>query len=79
MYFIQHYLSAAPPDSTVSEDAVIEPRTVATLALAVSRSNQLARSHPQLARSHPQLPRSHPTFDEKGLKLKKVKSIYLEE
>ncbi len=28
--------------------AGIEPRTVATSALAVSRSNHLARSHPQL-------------------------------
>jgi hypothetical protein len=32
-------LSAAPSDSTVSEDAGIESRTVATSALAVSRSN----------------------------------------
>jgi hypothetical protein len=31
--------SAAPQDSTVSEDAGIEPRTVATSALAVRRSN----------------------------------------
>jgi hypothetical protein len=43
--------SAAPqiplcPDSIVSENAVIEPRTVATTALAVRRSNQSARSHP---------------------------------
>ncbi len=32
---------------TVSEDARIEPRTVATLALAVGRSNPSARSHPE--------------------------------
>jgi hypothetical protein len=31
----------------VSEDAGIEPRTVATLALTARRSNHLARSHPQ--------------------------------
>ncbi len=31
---------------TVSEDAGIEPRTVATLALAVRRANNSARSHP---------------------------------
>jgi hypothetical protein len=43
-YFIQHCF--APPDSTVSEDAGIEPRTVATSALAVRRSNRSARSHP---------------------------------
>ncbi len=38
--------SAAPSDSSVSEDAGIEPRTVATLALAVRHSNHSARSHP---------------------------------
>jgi hypothetical protein len=38
--------SAAPSDSNVSEDAGIKPRTVATSALAVSRSNNWDRSHP---------------------------------
>jgi hypothetical protein len=33
-----------PSDSTVSEDAGIEPRTDATLALAARRSNRSARS-----------------------------------
>ncbi len=36
------------PDSTVSEDAEIEPRTGATLELTVRRSNHSARSQPQL-------------------------------
>jgi hypothetical protein len=38
-----------PPlaDSTVSENAGIEPRTVATLALKASLSNHSAGSHPQ--------------------------------
>ncbi len=31
----------------MSEDAGIEPRTIATLALAVRRSHHSARSHPQ--------------------------------
>jgi hypothetical protein len=44
MHFVQHCFICRPSDSTVSEDDVIEPRTVATLALAVRRS---ARSHPQ--------------------------------
>jgi hypothetical protein len=35
-------------DSTVSEDGEIEPRTVATTALADRRSNPSAGSHPQL-------------------------------
>jgi hypothetical protein len=35
MYFIQHCFICRPLDSTVSEDAGIEPRTVATSALAV--------------------------------------------
>jgi hypothetical protein len=43
MYVIQHCSSAAPQIS-VSEDAGIEPRTVATLALTARRSNHLARS-----------------------------------
>jgi hypothetical protein len=37
MYFIQHCFVCRPLDSTVSEDAEIEPRTVATSALAVRR------------------------------------------
>jgi hypothetical protein len=45
-------LHLPPSDSTVSEDAGIELRTVATTALAVKSSNHFARSHPQ-ARSHP--------------------------
>jgi hypothetical protein len=39
MYCIQHCFICSPSDSTVSEAAGIEPRTVATLALAVGRSN----------------------------------------
>ncbi len=41
------------------EDAGIEPRTGATTALAVRRSNHSARSHPQSARSHPHSARFH--------------------
>jgi hypothetical protein len=51
MYFIQHCLICRPSDSTVSEDAGIEFRTVATMALAVRCSNHSARSHPHSARS----------------------------
>jgi hypothetical protein len=44
-------LHMPPLDSIVSEDVEIEPRTVASLVVAVVHS---ARSHPQnLARSHP--------------------------
>jgi hypothetical protein len=54
MYFIQHCFISRPSDSTVSEDAGIGPRTVATSALAVRRSiitrldiiHNSARSHP---------------------------------
>jgi hypothetical protein len=46
MYFIQHCFTCRPSDSTVSEDAGIEPRTVATSALAVRRSRHSATSHP---------------------------------
>jgi hypothetical protein len=46
MYVIQHCVICHPLDSTVSEDAGIEPRTVATLALTARGSNHLAKSHP---------------------------------
>ncbi len=54
MYFIQRCFTCHPSDSTVSEDAGIELRTVATLILAVRRfdSDHSARSHPLSARSH---------------------------
>jgi len=39
MYDIQHLFIGRPSDSTVSEDAGIEPRTVVSSELAVSRSN----------------------------------------
>ncbi len=47
MYDIQYCFICRPTDSTVSEDAEIEPRTVATTALTVRRSNYSARSHLQ--------------------------------
>ena len=47
-FSIQHSLICRSSDSTVSEDAGIEPMTVATSALAVRRSNRSAGSHPQL-------------------------------
>jgi hypothetical protein len=47
MYVIQHCFICRPSDSTVSKDAGIEPRTVATLALTARCSNHLARSHTQ--------------------------------
>jgi hypothetical protein len=46
MNVIQHCFIFRPSDSTVSEDPGIEPRTTATLALTVRRSNYSARSHP---------------------------------
>ncbi len=46
MHFIQHCFICHPLNYTVSEDAGLEPRTVATLALTVRRSNLSARSHP---------------------------------
>jgi hypothetical protein len=46
-YRIQHFFIRRPSDSTVSENARIEPRTVATTALSVRCSNHSARSHPQ--------------------------------
>ncbi len=47
---IQHCFICRPSDSTVPQDAEIEPRTVAiaTSALAVRRSNYSARSQPQI-------------------------------
>jgi hypothetical protein len=45
---IQHCFICRLLDSTVLEDAGVEPRAVATLALAVRSSNHSARSHPLL-------------------------------
>jgi hypothetical protein len=42
LYDIQHCFICRPSDYTVSEDAGIEPRTVATTALAVRRFIHLA-------------------------------------
>ncbi len=63
MYCIQHCSICRPSDSTstVSEDAGIEPRTVANSSLAARRSNHSARYHPLVsARSHVHSARSHP-------------------
>ncbi len=46
MYVFQHCFICRWLHSTLSEDAGIEPRTVATLTLAGRRSNHSARSHP---------------------------------
>ncbi len=48
MCCIQHCFICRLSGSTVSEDAGIEPRTVATFALAVKRSSHSARSKPQM-------------------------------
>jgi hypothetical protein len=50
MYILCSTLLHLPPpsDSTVSEDAGIAPRTVATSAVAVRRSSQSVTSHPRL-------------------------------
>jgi hypothetical protein len=48
MYVIQHSFICRTSDSTASEDAGIEPRTDATLALTARHSNYLARYHPLL-------------------------------
>ncbi len=41
MFFVQHCFICCPLDSSVSEDAGIEPRIVATLALPARRSNHI--------------------------------------
>ncbi len=64
---VQKVLHCRTSDSSVSEDAGIEPRTVATLALAVRRyigsillTTRLDLTH-NSARSHPQLGKISPT------------------
>jgi hypothetical protein len=49
MYVVPHCFICRPSGSTVSEDAWIEQRVVATLLLIARRSNHLARSHPQFS------------------------------
>jgi hypothetical protein len=48
MYVIQHCFLCCPSDSIMSEDARIEPRIVATLALTARRSKHSGISHPGL-------------------------------
>jgi hypothetical protein len=43
LYYIQHCFICRPSDSTVPTDAGIEPRTVATGALAVRRTKLTTR------------------------------------
>jgi len=45
-HFLSNIFNTAS-DPTLSEDAGIESRTVASFALIVRRSKHLARSHPQ--------------------------------
>jgi hypothetical protein len=45
MYVIQHCFICRPSDFTVSEDAGIEPRTAAILALTARRFIHSGRSH----------------------------------
>jgi hypothetical protein len=52
MCVVQHCLICRLSDSTVSKDAGIEPRTIATTALAGRRSNHSDRSYTLSARSH---------------------------
>ncbi len=47
IFYVLYSTVLNPLDSTVSGDAGIEPRTVATSALVVRRSKHSARSHPQ--------------------------------
>ncbi len=48
LYLTIPHLPCRPSGYNVSEDAEIEPRTVATFALTPRRSNYSAKSHPQL-------------------------------
>jgi hypothetical protein len=43
LFFFQQNFILCPPDSTVSEEAGTEPRTVAKIALAVRRSSLSAK------------------------------------
>ncbi len=56
MYDIQHCFICRPSDSTVPEDAEIEPRTVVTrYGIGCQVSNHSPGSHPLSARSHPHM------------------------
>jgi hypothetical protein len=57
LYFIQHCFICRPSDSTVSEEAGIETRTVATtaLVLSIALTTRLNLIHTRPTKSHPQL------------------------
>jgi hypothetical protein len=48
MYVIRHCFICRLSDSTVSEEAGIDPTTVANMALTARRSNHSVRSHSEL-------------------------------
>ncbi len=54
LFFYSTCFLCRPSDSTVSEDAGIEPRTVATLAIGSQTLYRLDLTH-NSARCHPQL------------------------
>jgi hypothetical protein len=51
-YFIQQCLICRPSDSSVSEDAGIESKTVAILAFSARSNNHSIRSHSYLIHRH---------------------------
>ena len=55
MYDIQHCFICRPSESSVSEDAWIEPRTVATTALAVALTTRIDLIQTRLDRIHTRL------------------------
>ncbi len=60
---IHRCIICRPSDSTLSENAGIGPRTVATLALTARRSNHSARSQPLLDLIHTRLDLIHTRLD----------------
>jgi hypothetical protein len=63
MCIIHRCIICRPSDSTLSEDAGIGPRTVATWALTARRSNHSARSQPLLDLIHTRLDLIHTRLD----------------
>jgi hypothetical protein len=63
MYDIQHCLICRPLDSIVSEKARIEPRTVATTALALALTTRLDLIHTRLDLIHTMLDLIHTRLD----------------
>jgi hypothetical protein len=75
-FIMYNTVSSAAPQIPVSLDAGIEPRTVATTALTVRRSNHSAKSHPQIEVEQKSLEKTNTLYVKYDNKKQKTVAIF---